>query len=208
VGAPISLLAGGCVCCAVQGTLRTTLRNLYMARAGGDLPPFSAVLLETTGAADPFGVTAVLEQDAWLRKRFTLRSVLTTVDTMAGEAALARFPEALEQVTAADQLLLTKTDRATAALWSTLSVASIPAPRRSTPTAPTPGCWTGISRASAASPALWRRPARWPPWHHGRIVVGTICIRRACVGAGVSPMIVCRRRWRHCGPRPARNWCA
>ncbi len=115
VGAPVSLLAGGCVCCAVQGTLRTTLRNLYMARAGGDLPPFSAVLLETTGAADPFGVTAVLEQDSWLRKRFTLRSILTTVDTVAGEAALRRHPEALEQVTAADRLLLTKTDRATAA---------------------------------------------------------------------------------------------
>lgn len=111
VGAPISLLAGGCVCCAVQGTLRTTLRNLYMARAGGDLPPFSLVLLETTGAADPFGVTAVLEQDAWLRKRFRLRSVLTTVDSVAGQAALARHPEALEQVTAADVLLLTKTDR-------------------------------------------------------------------------------------------------
>ena len=73
------------------------------------------MLLETTGAADPFGVTAVLEQDAWLRKRFTLRSILTTVDTVAGEAALRRHPEALEQVTAADQLLLTKTDRATAA---------------------------------------------------------------------------------------------
>ena len=113
VGAPVSLLAGGCVCCAVQGTLRTTLRNLYMARASGDLPPFSAVLLETTGAADPFGVTAVLEQDAWLRKRFTLRSILTTVDTVAGETALRRHPEALEQVTAADRLLLTKTDRAT-----------------------------------------------------------------------------------------------
>ena len=111
VGAPVSLLAGGCVCCAVQGTLRTTLRNLYMARAAGDLPPFSTVVLETTGAADPFGVVSVLEQDPWLRKRFTLRSILTTVDTVAGEAALARYPEALEQVTAADQLLLTKTDR-------------------------------------------------------------------------------------------------
>ena len=160
VGAPISLLAGGCVCCAVQGTLRTTLRNLYMARAGGDLPPFSTVLLETTGAADPFGVTAVLEQDAWLRKRFTLRSILTTVDTVAGEAA------------------------------------------------PTPGCWTGISPASAGSPAPWRRPARWPPWRHGRNGAATTCIRRVYAGAGGSPMIACRRRWRHCAPRPATNWCA
>ena len=111
VGAPVSLLAGGCVCCAVQGTLRTTLRNLYMARAAGDLPAFSMVLLETTGAADPFGVVSVLEQDPWLRKRFTLRSILTTVDAVAGEAALARYPEALEQVTAADLLLLTKVER-------------------------------------------------------------------------------------------------
>ncbi len=45
VGAPISLLAGGCVCCAVQGALSSTLRHLYLARAGGGLPPFSAVLL-------------------------------------------------------------------------------------------------------------------------------------------------------------------
>ena len=111
-GAPISLLPGGCVCCAVQGTLRSTLRNLYMARAAGDLPPFSLVLLETTGAADPFGVSAVLEQDLWLRKRYRLRSILTTVDARAGAAALRRHPEALEQVTAADVLLLTKTDQA------------------------------------------------------------------------------------------------
>ena len=146
VGAPISLLAGGCVCCAVQGTLRTTLRNLYMARAGGDLPPFSTVLLETTGAADPFGVTAVLEQDAWLRKRFTLRSILTTVDTVAGEAALARFPEALEQVTAADQLLLTKTDRATAAQRGAL----VDALRRLNPRA-------GVDDAASADAGLLDR---------------------------------------------------
>ncbi|MBL7250135.1 CobW family GTP-binding protein [Alloalcanivorax marinus] len=123
VGAPVSLLAGGCVCCAVQGTLRTTLRNLYMARAAGDLPAFSLVLLETTGAADPFGVVSVLEQDPWLRKRFSLRSILTTVDAVAGEAALARYPEALEQVTAADRLLLTKVDRVDGAARQALAEA-------------------------------------------------------------------------------------
>lgn len=212
VGAPISLLAGGCVCCAVQGTLRTTLRNLYMARAGGDLPPFSTVLLETTGAADPFGVTAVLEQDAWLRKRFTLRSILTTVDTVAGEAALARFPEALEQVTAADQLLLTKTDRATAAQRGAL----VDALRRLNPRAGVDDAASAdaglldrdFPRQGAGSPAPWRRPARWPPWRHGRNGAATTCIRRVYAGAGGSPMIACRRRWRHCVPRPATNWCA
>jgi G3E family GTPase len=125
-GTPVTLLAGGCVCCAVRGTLSSTLRNLFMARAAGDLPPFRRIVIETTGAADPFGVISVLEQDPWLRKRFHLQAVISTVDCVAGPAVLRRHPEALEQITAADLLLLTKTDRATAgqrqdleqALWA------------------------------------------------------------------------------------------
>ncbi|KAF0806665.1 cobalamin synthesis protein/P47K family protein [Alcanivorax xiamenensis] len=109
--APVSLLAGGCVCCTVQGSLRTTLRNLFMARAAGDVPRFSTVLVETTGAADPFGVTSVLEQDPWLRRHFQLRSVITTVDARSGMAGLSRHPEVIEQVRAADVLLLTKADQ-------------------------------------------------------------------------------------------------
>ncbi|AFT71292.1 Cobalamin synthesis protein/P47K family protein [Alloalcanivorax dieselolei B5] len=108
---PVSLLAGGCVCCTVQGSLRTTLRNLFMARAAGDVPRFSTVLVETTGAADPFGVTSVLEQDPWLRRHFQLRSVITTVDARSGMAGLSRHPEVIEQVRAADVLLLTKADQ-------------------------------------------------------------------------------------------------
>ncbi|ASK34512.1 CobW family GTP-binding protein [Alloalcanivorax mobilis] len=131
VGTPVTLLAGGCVCCAVQGTLRTTLRNLFMARAAGDLPAFTQVVVETTGVADPFAVIGVLEQDPWLRKRFALSAVITAVDASAGPQVLRRHPEALEQVTAADLLLLTKTDRTDdyQALEQTLGALNPGAPR-------------------------------------------------------------------------------
>ena len=106
---PVTLLSGGCLCCVIQGTLSSTLRNLFMARKNGELPPFSTLLLETTGAADPFGVTAPLEQDPWLQKRFLCQSVLTVVDALAGTRSLESHPEWLEQIHAADALLLSKT---------------------------------------------------------------------------------------------------
>lgn len=109
-GVPVTLLAGGCVCCVVQGSLSSTLRNLFMARKNGDIPEFSMVVLETTGAAEPSGVLAPLEQDAWLRKRFYCQSVLTVVDVAAGAEAIQRHPECLEQIQGADMLLLSRTD--------------------------------------------------------------------------------------------------
>ncbi|WP_040297476.1 CobW family GTP-binding protein [Alcanivorax hongdengensis] len=111
---PVTLMAGGCLCCVIQGSLSSTLRNLYMARQGGDVPAFSTVVIETTGAADPFNVLAVLEQDPWLKKRFVWQSVITVVDAVTGSEALARHPEVLEQVTAADQLVISKSDRISA----------------------------------------------------------------------------------------------
>ena len=110
-GVPVTLLAGGCVCCVVQGSLSSTLRNLFMARKNGEIPAFSTVVLETTGAAEPSGVLAPLEQDPWLRKRFFCQSVLTVVDVAAGVTSLERHPECLEQIQAADQLLLSRTDQ-------------------------------------------------------------------------------------------------
>jgi len=111
-GVPVTLLAGGCVCCVVQGSLSSTLRNLFMARKNGDIPEFSMVVLETTGAAEPSGVLAPLEQDPWLRKRFVCQSVLTVVDVAAGADSIQRHPECLEQIQAADLLLLSRVDQA------------------------------------------------------------------------------------------------
>jgi G3E family GTPase len=111
-GVSISLLAGGCLCCVIQGSLSTTLRNLFMARKNGDIPAFMTVVIETTGAAEPFGVVAPLEQDPWLRKRFVCQSVLTVVDARAGAEAIAEHPEVLEQIHGADVLLLSKAEQA------------------------------------------------------------------------------------------------
>jgi len=111
-GVSVSLLAGGCLCCVIQGSLSTTLRNLFMARKNGEIPAFTAVVIETSGAADPFGVVAPLEQDPWLRKRFVCQSVLTVVDTCAGADAIAEHPEVLEQIHGADVLLLSKAEQA------------------------------------------------------------------------------------------------
>ena len=94
-GVSVSLLAGGCLCCVIQGSLSSTLRNLFMARKNGEIPAFTTVVIETSGAADPFGVVAPLEQDPWLRKRFVCQSVLTVVDTSAGAEAITEHPEAV-----------------------------------------------------------------------------------------------------------------
>lgn len=149
-GTPVTLLAGGCICCTVRGTLSSTLRNLFMARAAGDVPPFRRVVVETTGAADPFGVIGVLDQDAWLRKRFYLQSVVTSVDAVAGAAALKRHPQVLEQITAADLLLLTKIDLATAAQRRELEAALA---------ALNPGaqCWSAADDRDALVPSFPRR---------------------------------------------------
>jgi len=110
---PLALLAGGCVCCQIQGSLAPTLKNLWMARDKGDLPPYERLIIETTGIADPAPIIATLVNDRWLAARHRLDGIVTTVDAMFGAAQLDEHFEAQRQVAVADRILLTKTDLAT-----------------------------------------------------------------------------------------------
>jgi G3E family GTPase len=112
---PMAVLAGGCVCCTVVGSLSPTLKNLYMARERGDVPRFERVVIETTGIADPAPILDTLLNDPWVRARFRMDGVVTTVDAVLGEAQLDSYFEAQRQVAVADKLILTKTDLAAAA---------------------------------------------------------------------------------------------
>ncbi|MGA9992324.1 MAG: GTP-binding protein, partial [Thiobacillaceae bacterium] len=91
-----------------------TLKNLWMARNKGNIPAFERVVIETTGIADPAPILEVLLNDSWLRARFRLDGVVTTIDAVLGAQQLDSYFEAVKQVAVADRLILTKTDLARA----------------------------------------------------------------------------------------------
>ena len=109
------LLANGCICCTVRGDIADTLETLWERRAGGELPPFQRIVIETTGLADPAPVAHALLGSPDARFACRLDGIVTTVDALHGAAQLARQPEARRQVAMADRVLLTKTDLATPA---------------------------------------------------------------------------------------------
>ena len=117
---PLALLSGGCICCQVQGALAPTLKNLWMARSQGQVPPYERVIIETTGIADPAPILDALNGDRWLAARHRLDGVVTTVDAVLGVQELDDHFEAVRQVAVADRLLLTKTDLAEPAVLADL----------------------------------------------------------------------------------------
>jgi G3E family GTPase len=106
----VVLLKSGCICCTVQGELVDGLKELYMKRLAGDLPPFTRVVIETTGLADPLPIITCLMRDPLFKHVFRLDGLITTVDAMHGEAQMDDHEEAVRQAAVADRILVTKTD--------------------------------------------------------------------------------------------------
>lgn len=101
-------LAGGCVCCKID--LR---RDLWIhVKDLIDRSRCDHIVLETTGAADP---STLMELPEELKPRASIAGVVAVVDAETGGAALERHDDARAQVEAAERVLLTKTDVATAA---------------------------------------------------------------------------------------------
>jgi G3E family GTPase len=111
---PLALLSGGCVCCQVQGSLAPTLKNLWLGRQDGKLPPFERIVIETTGIADPAPILETLSRDRYVAAHMRMDGVVTTVDAVLADGQLDAHPEARRQIAVADRLLLTKTDLAEA----------------------------------------------------------------------------------------------
>ena len=95
----------GCICCTVRGDLIRTLHTLLLRP-----DKFDAILVETTGLADPGPVAQTFFVDPQLREKTRLDSITTLVDARHITAQLASSREAVEQVAFADQIVLNKTD--------------------------------------------------------------------------------------------------
>jgi len=95
----------GCICCTVRGDLVRILDGL-MRRKG----KFDAIIVETTGLADPAPVAQTFFIDENVGKRTRLDAVVTVADAKWLNDRLKDAPEAKNQIAFADVILINKTD--------------------------------------------------------------------------------------------------
>ncbi len=95
----------GCICCTVRGDLVRILDGL-MRRKG----KFDAVIVETTGLADPAPVAQTFFIDENIGRRTKLDAVVTVADAKWLSDRLEDAPEAKNQIAFADVILINKTD--------------------------------------------------------------------------------------------------
>ena len=98
----------GCICCTVRGDLIRTVEGL-MRRPGR----FDAILVETTGLADPAPVAQTFFMDDDVRSKTKLDAVVALVDAKHLPLRLKDSKEAEDQIAFADVVVLNKTDLVT-----------------------------------------------------------------------------------------------
>eukprot|EP01062_Namystynia_karyoxenos_P019316 TRINITY_DN17253_c0_g1_i1.p1 TRINITY_DN17253_c0_g1~~TRINITY_DN17253_c0_g1_i1.p1 ORF type:complete len:901 (+),score=293.26 TRINITY_DN17253_c0_g1_i1:70-2703(+) len=135
----VVVLENGCMCCTVRGDLLGAFQAVYDAM--DPQKPLFAVLVETTGMADPVPIVRTFVQTPAINERFRLDGVVTLADAknLAGRLAEDgpspaspsqdedKVDEAFQQIMFADRLVLNKIDlvtgsEAVAALQSLRSI--------------------------------------------------------------------------------------
>ena len=95
----------GCICCTVRGDLVRIIDGL-MRRKG----KFDAIIVETTGLADPAPVAQTFFMDEQVGAKTKLDAVVTVADAKWLKDRLKDAPEAKNQIAFADVIIINKTD--------------------------------------------------------------------------------------------------
>lgn len=95
----------GCICCTVRGDLIRILGNLMKRKN-----KFDAIIIETTGLADPAPVAQTFFVDDEMKESFSLDAIVTVVDAKHVSQHINTSSECKEQIAFADVLLLNKID--------------------------------------------------------------------------------------------------
>lgn len=109
-GAGVIELSGGCVCCAVD-----VQRGLWQSAVElAEQRQPDHIVLETTGIAEPDVILAQLADRPLARRRLVAAGVVCVIDAEDGGRWLDERLEARAQLAAADRVVLSKLDRASA----------------------------------------------------------------------------------------------
>lgn len=95
----------GCICCTVRGDLIRIIEGLMKRRNH-----FDAILIETTGLADPAPVAQTFFVDEDVQSKTKLDAIVTVVDARHLLDEIDKAHEAQEQLAFADIVLLNKVD--------------------------------------------------------------------------------------------------
>jgi G3E family GTPase len=162
----------GCICCTVRGDLIRILDGL-MKRKG----KFDAIIVETTGLADPAPVAQTFFMDQDVSDAARLDAVVTVADAKWLSDRLKDAPEAKNQIAFADVIVLNKID-----LVSPQELDEVEARIRAiNPYARvhrTQNCAIPIRRCSTARPSTSTASSRSSPTSWRRAI--TITTTRTC----------------------------
>jgi G3E family GTPase len=106
-------LATGCLCCKLRNDIVSTIHDLLRRRDQGKVTPFSRLVIETSGLADPAPILQTLMTDATIADRIAVAGVVAMVDAVNGSDFL-REGIFIKQMALADRLVVTKTALANA----------------------------------------------------------------------------------------------
>ena len=101
----VLLLEGGCLCCQPKGSIGEGVSQLLALQ-----PMPSRIVIETSGAANPFPILEALSQHPQATRGFQFPRVVTVIDSVFGGDTLARHAEARFQLSAADIVVFGKGD--------------------------------------------------------------------------------------------------
>lgn len=112
-------LENGCVCCSLRKDIVKAFAEIERRSRGRD-KPIDAIIMETTGLADPAPVAFTFFANPWVASRFKLDSIMCVVDARYLRQHLedaAHFEgainEAINQIAFSDLILLNKIDLVT-----------------------------------------------------------------------------------------------
>jgi G3E family GTPase len=101
----LKVMNNGCLCC----TVRDDLSRICLELVERGLP-FEAMLIETTGLADPSPVAQTFILDERINQHYYLDGVVTIVDAKHIEKNITEAKETQEQIGFADRIVLNKSD--------------------------------------------------------------------------------------------------